>query len=282
VDATANDGEIPLHLAASEGYTRVLRQLVEARAAVNCTNEDGETPLHVAVQHVGGKTSLNHIRTLLELGADKSTKDANGHTVFEAAGLHTNRADEVRDVLAGVEAATLDPDDHWPDAAHELEDGTDPVDVAEALRELGNTRFKESKYEDAAKIYRKAKAFLPTGAAQFEPIAEGDAQGVRARQCAIAVSSNAAMCKLKLGQHDACVEICDAILRMDVKNVKAMYRKALGLRALGEVADAENCLRDALEIEPKDSAILREISDIARERKKEQEQEKRLARKMFG
>merc|ERR1712217_541499 len=163
-----------------------------------------------------------------------------------------------------------------------LDDGTDPIDVAEALRELGNKRFKDSRYEDAAKIYHKAKAFLPTGAAQFETIAEGDERGMRARRCAIAVSSNAAMCKLKLGQHDACVDICETILRMDATNVKAMYRKGLALRALGEVAEAEISLRGALELEPKDAAIQRELADISRERKKEQEQEKRLARKMFG
>merc|ERR1712194_291349 len=114
-----------------------------------------------------------------------------------------------------------------------------------------------------------------------EVIALGDERGARARTCSIAVSSNAAMCKLKLGQHEACVNMCDEILRLDAANAKAMYRKGLALRALGEVAEAEAVLRLAAELEPKDATIQRELVEIAQKQRRDKDREKRLAQKML-
>lgn len=279
--AAANDGETPLHLAAAEGHTAAVRLLVEARAEVDHASADGETPLHVAVQHVGGKPTLGHIQALLELRADPSRKDGGGHDAYESAGLYTNRADEIRALLKGS-APKGDPEDPWPDSLAELPQGTAPLTAAEGLKELGNRRFKEGRYEEAVKLYFKAKLFLPTGPAAHAPVAEGDAEGARARECYLAVSSNAAMCKLKQGEHDVCARMCDAVLALDASNVKARYRKALALRAQGDAEEAETVLKEALELDPADAAIQKELTDIARQRRKDKENEKRLAKKMFG
>lgn len=284
VESTDNDGETPLHLAAGEGQTRVIHQLVKAGAAVNGANNDGETPLHVAVQQANDKPGLAHIRALVELRADPSVKDR-GHNVFEAAGLHSknlDRAEEVRAALRGAPAPAADPDDPWPDVPGDLEPGVEPITVAESLRQVGNARFKEQRFEDAVKCYFKAKRFLPTGPAQFESIADGDVAGARARACAVAVSSNAAFCKLKLCDYEACVNMCDGVLTVDPGNVKAHFRKALALRAQGSDDDAERALQQAAELDPKDAAVRKELSDIARLRKEDKEKAKRVAQKMFG
>lgn len=281
-NAGAKDGEVPLHLAASEGHTQAIRSLAATRAEVNLVNADGETPLHVAVQHVGGKPGLGHLRALLELRADPSQKDKAGHDAFECAGLYTNRAEEVREVLQGANGPLCDPEDPWPETPGELPPGTDPVSVAESLRELGNKRFKDRRYAEAVKLYFKGKVFLPTGPAAFAPVAEGDEQGARARACSIAIGSNAAMCKFKLGEHDDCVRMCDGLLGLDPKNMKALYRKAMALRAQEDVDGGEAALKQALELEPNDGAVQKELAAIARQRKKDLDSEKRLAKRMFG
>jgi len=281
VEPRANDGEVPLHLAAAEGHTAMIRMLAEARADVNSTSADGETPLHVAVQHVGAKPGLGHIRTLLDLRADVSLQDGSGHTAHEVAGLYTNRADEIREILGGAQPKK-DAEDPWPETPGELEAGTDRIDVAESLRELGNKRFRNGLYAEALKKYFKAKVFLPSGPDAYRQVDEMDENGRRARTCQIAVSSNAAACKLKLGEHDACVRMCDAILGLDPSNVKALYRKAIALRATEDVAAAEAALKQAAELAPEDTAVQKELADIARHRKKDKDNEKRLAKKMFG
>lgn len=156
--------------------------------------------------------------------------------------------------------------------------------AAESLRELGNKRFKEGLFAEAVRYYLKAKVFLPTGTAAYAPVKDGDEQAARARTCQIAVGSNAAACKLKLGEYDACIRMCDGILMLDPRSVKALFRKAVALRALGDAAEEEpeTILRQAAEIEPNDPAIQRELADIARLRRKGKEQEKRIAKKMFG
>mmetsp|Transcript_36529 Transcript_36529/g.97301 ORF Transcript_36529/g.97301 Transcript_36529/m.97301 type:complete len:359 (-) Transcript_36529:57-1133(-) len=280
VNVPATDRETPLHLAASEGHTAAIRALVAGGADLHAASADGETPLHVAVQHIGSKP-LCHVHALLEMRADPSLQDESGHTVQEYPRLYTNRADELAELLKGGKPKR-DPDDIWPDTAGELEAGTEPVGVAEVLRELGNVRFREGLLLDAVALYMKAKAFLPSGPAAHAPIEEGDEAGARARACHIAVNSNAAMCKFKLGEHDVCIRLCDGVLAVDPRNVKALYRKALALRALDGVDDAEAALRLAAEWDAGNTQVTKELADIARTRKMHEDKEKQLARKMFG
>jgi len=282
VNAQAKDREMPLHLAAAEGHAEALLRLVTARAEVGCSNADGETPLHVAVQHVGGKPGLGHIAALLELRADPVQKDGNGHNAYDVAGLYTNQASELREVLGGAPPKHQDVEDPWPDGPSELKDGTDPLLVAESLKEIGNRRFRDGQYAEAVRLYFKGKLFLPTGPAAHEPVPEGDEHAAQQRACFIAISSNAAACKLKLGEHDACLRICDGVLKLDPHNVKAFYRQAQAHRAAGAVDKAEQALAQAAQLEPENKSVKQELADIQRQRREERSKEQRMAQKMFG
>lgn len=104
VDARSNDGETPLFLAAQQSAEGTMRLLVAANADVDARNDDGETALHVAIQHVGGK-SIGHIKALLELRADASAVDNEGQGALAHAALHTNRSEELTELLNGAGAA---------------------------------------------------------------------------------------------------------------------------------------------------------------------------------
>ena len=100
-EKASNDGQTPLHLAASYFHLNVVSFLVEQGADKEKTNNNGETPLHLAardlydsVNHVGGRRDYdNHVggrrlevvRYLLEQGADRDKANNDGNTPLHLA-----------------------------------------------------------------------------------------------------------------------------------------------------------------------------------------------------
>lgn len=71
----------PLHEAAWNGKTDVVRWLLEHGAKVTATAGHGETALHLAAQ--GGHADV--IRALLAAGADVHARDGSGKTALDIA-----------------------------------------------------------------------------------------------------------------------------------------------------------------------------------------------------
>ncbi len=82
VDANSRDdhGNLPIMIAARNGYTWIAQYLIENGAYVNVMN-DGETPLMAAAN--SGHTNL--VRMLIEKGADVKIKDRHGFTALSRA-----------------------------------------------------------------------------------------------------------------------------------------------------------------------------------------------------
>ncbi|CDU26081.1 uncharacterized protein SPSC_06248 [Sporisorium scitamineum] len=81
-DPNPSNGLVPLHFAAKEGQTDIVRWLVtEAGAIVEMEDREGETPLHKAA--MAGKLSVTSV--LLSHGADANAKDTDGWTALHNA-----------------------------------------------------------------------------------------------------------------------------------------------------------------------------------------------------
>ncbi|HLU65380.1 MAG TPA: ankyrin repeat domain-containing protein, partial [Kofleriaceae bacterium] len=100
----------PLHQAADQGHTRIVRLLLEAGAARDPVDLNGQTPLILASwQNHGGA-----VRALLAAGADPERRDHNGHTA-----LHLTATEDAADALTalvtgGAEVDVRSDDGHTP------------------------------------------------------------------------------------------------------------------------------------------------------------------------
>ena len=82
------DGVTPLHIAAQNGYTSLVKLLLEQGAAKDSKDKNGATPLHVAVKY--GHTKV--IKRLFKYGAQIEVQNEHGYTPLHIALLngHTN------------------------------------------------------------------------------------------------------------------------------------------------------------------------------------------------
>jgi len=61
------NGNIPIHIAAQNGHTQIVKLLIELNAAINHQNQSGNTPLHMSIEYDYYETS----KLLIEAGADE-------------------------------------------------------------------------------------------------------------------------------------------------------------------------------------------------------------------
>merc|ERR1711871_236506 len=123
----------------------------------------------------------------------------------------------------------------------------------------------------AAELVRRAEALKREGAECYAAQDFGAAfakftQGARvaagatasgAADAVLACKSNAAMCLLKLGRMEAAAEMCDEVLKIEPRNVKALVRKATAAERLNDTAEALACFRRAVAID-RDNAAARD------------------------
>jgi ankyrin repeat protein len=82
-----------LHFAAEDGNAEVIRLLASRGADLNLRDRFGQTPLHIAVDRDldtsarGGRQAVDMptARALIEMGADESSKTAEGETPWDFA-----------------------------------------------------------------------------------------------------------------------------------------------------------------------------------------------------
>lgn len=76
INAKSQGGNTALHLAAKNGYIKIVKTLLENGAGVNAQNHDGETPLHWAADN----DHTEVVKVLLENGARVNIVDKDGET----------------------------------------------------------------------------------------------------------------------------------------------------------------------------------------------------------
>ena len=172
-------------------------------------------------------------------------------------------------------------------------DGT-PLENATNFKEQGNECFGAKKWGDAKEFYSKAVAILATEEGRrakglpsvqtdtHEGSSDEPAEVEAERRLLEVVYVNRAACQLELGNFRSCTLDCAGALRLNPVNVKAYYRSARALLALGKVEEADDACARGLAVDGENAALKGLAGEIVKKAKeidaKRRKEEGRLAR----
>ncbi|NXP07506.1 TOM34 protein, partial [Thinocorus orbignyianus] len=130
----------------------------------------------------------------------------------------------------------------------ELGLGTEPNQIAagteraRTLKEEGNELVKKGNHKKAVEKYSESLQLN--------------------QECA--TYTNRALCYLTLKQYKEAVQDCTEALRLDPKNIKALYRRAQALKELKDYKSSIADIKSLLKTEPKNTAALRLLQELNR------------------
>jgi len=152
------------------------------------------------------------------------------------------------------------------------------------IREEGNSRFRRGEFALAVKWYEKglyllrprteltSKAFRQ----QVEDLHNEEA-AKRVDAAKLAIYTNMALCHIRSPDPNPrqAIECCEKALQIDPESVKALARKGRAHAEVGECEEAELALNRALQLQPGDKGIRKELTQarqIASDAKKKQKE----------
>lgn len=212
----------------------------------------------------------------LALNAGKSTEeilaDLNKHPLFMTE-LEDN------DDVAALQALAYD--------------GT-PLENAANFKGQGNECFAARGWGDAKEFYgkgiailaqeerRRAKGLPSAQTETHEGSSDEPDEVERERGLLEVMYVNRAACHLELGNFRSCTADCAGAIRLNPRNVKAYYRSARALLALGKVEEADDACARGVAVDEGNAAlkklageIIKKAAEVEQKRRKEEE---RLAR----
>ncbi|XP_004288060.1 PREDICTED: peptidyl-prolyl cis-trans isomerase CYP40-like isoform X1 [Fragaria vesca subsp. vesca] len=173
--------------------------------------------------------------------------------------------------------------DVYPDWPVDLDEKHEEVSwwvvAVNAIKALGNEQFKKQDYKMALRKYRKALRYLDV-CWELEDINEYNSSSLRQTKSQIFTNSSA--CRLKLGDLEGALLDTDFALRDWEDNVKAMFRQGQTYMALNDIDSAVESFKKALELEPNDGGIKKELQVAKKKVADRSEREKQAYSRMFN
>lgn len=172
--------------------------------------------------------------------------------------------------------------DTYPDWPADLDEK--PTDFAwwmaavDAAKGFGNDSYKKGEYKRALQKYRKALRYLDI-CWEKEDIDEVKSSQLRKIKSQILTNSSA--CKLKLGDAKGALLDTDFAVRNGEDNVKALFRQGQAYVALTDLDAAVTSFSKALELEPNDGGIKKELAAAKKKIADNREKERKAFAKMF-
>lgn len=146
-----------------------------------------------------------------------------------------------------------------------------PLENATEFKESGNEAFKEKRWSDAREFYGRGIAVVTgeekrrqRGDKPRENDAEGDSEAEIAKQRAVmeTLYVNRAACHLEMKNYRSCWLDCNAALQLNPRNVKAWYRSAKALLAVGRIQEADDACAGGLAVDSENGPLKAVARDI--------------------
>jgi len=189
-----------------------------------------------------------------------------------------------------AEASSGDPYEDYPDDEdRDIQEPAIALEIAKAIRDIGNKLFKEGKPEEAFQKYIKSLRYL-----DVHPILPDDAppelkDSYDALLTPLLLNSALAATRIQPpSSTDAEVAVTNttrALTKMQLNTAdkaKALYRQALARIILKDDEQAEKDLTEASQLVPDDSAIKGELSKLRHRRKEKRDKEKQAYKRLFA
>nr|CAD1826269.1 unnamed protein product [Ananas comosus var. bracteatus] len=170
----------------------------------------------------------------------------------------------------------------FPDWPTDLDDKPNElswwISAVESAKAFGNDNFKKQDYKMALRKYRKALRYLDV-CWEKEEIDEEKSSLLRKTKSIILTNSSA--CKLKLGDLNGALLDADFALREREGNAKAFFRQGQAFMALNDVDAAVESFKNALELEPNDGGIKKELAAAKKKIADRRDRERKAYSRMF-
>ncbi|CAO2815162.1 unnamed protein product [Amaranthus hypochondriacus] len=172
--------------------------------------------------------------------------------------------------------------DTYPDWPADLEQCPNELswwtEAVDSVKALGNEHFKKQDYKMALRKYRKALRYLDEC---WEKDGVDEEKSSALRKIKSQVFTNSSACKLKLGDLKGALLDTEFAMRDGEDNVKALFRQGQAQMALNDIDSAVASFRKALDLEPNDAGIKRELAIAKKKIADRRDQERKAYSKMF-
>jgi FK506-binding protein 4/5 len=147
----------------------------------------------------------------------------------------------------------------------------DKLDACKTFKNEGDDLIKEKKFKEAVMSYEKALLQL------FYTFSDNPEEDKEVDRLKSAINMNVSMCKINLGLFEEAINCCNEALRVDNKNMKAIYRIAFSYFKLDKLDEAKKSIQECLELDSKEK-LFNDLKDQIEFKEKENDLK---AKKMF-
>ena len=142
------------------------------------------------------------------------------------------------------------------------------VEIADKKRLRGNSLYTRGDFGGAIDCYKRGLKYLE-GSASEEII-----------EMKVKCQNNLSAAQLKVSAFQAALQSCNNVLRLQSDNVKAIFRKAKCLEALGDTKEALKCLKEASMLDPNNKLVHSELTRVGKYVKQSSQKESDMYKRM--
>ncbi|GAB2282569.1 Peptidyl-prolyl cis-trans isomerase cyp40 [Dionaea muscipula] len=172
--------------------------------------------------------------------------------------------------------------DTYPDWPADLDVKTDDlswwITAIDCIKAFGNEKYKKQDFKMALRKYRKAMRYID---ACWDLEELNTEKSISLKKTRSQILTNSSACKLKLGDTDGALWDTDFAIRDEEENVKAHFRRGQALMATNDIDAAVKSFSKALELQPNDGIIKKELAAAKKKIADRHNREKEAYTKMF-